>query len=125
MCLYTAFAQLLFMITLSYIGLFYGFKLVLPSKLCWLMIIIFSSVIVLISCFKILMKGISKHIVDNRIPNHEPKPENETETISSLLALAYIIHGLFLGLMEDDKRKVVLFSIGIGVVTLLLYSLPY
>lgn len=125
MCLYIAFGQGLFIITLSYIGDIFGFKLILPGKINWFLIIVFSSGIVLISCFKILMKGISKHIIDEGIPKHKPEPEKETEKISLLLAFGYIIYGLCLGAMEDDKRKVVILSIGIGVVTLLLCSLPF
>jgi len=124
MCLYTAFGQFLFITTLSYVGEFSGFKLVLPSKMCWFFIIVFSSAIVLIRYFKILMKGISKHIIiDDGIPKPEPT-NNETEKISSLLALAIIIHGLFLGQMEDEKRKPILISMRMGIVLLFLCSFP-
>lgn len=124
-CLYTAFSQLIFVITLSYIGRICGFKLVLPSKMCWLLITIFSSVIALICCFKILMKGIPKHIViDDGIPKHEPYPKNEVEKISHLRAFAFLIYGLCLGAMDDDKRKVVILSIIIGTVALFLCSFP-
>lgn len=125
MCLYVAFTQLFIVIILSYIGDIWGFKLIFPTKLKWFLIIVFSSGIALISRFKILMKGISKHIIDEGIPKQKPEPEKETEKISSLLALVYIIYGLFLGAMEDDKRKVVILSIGIGGLTLLLCSLPF